>query len=306
MMLATDLDGTLLRPDSSVSQRTKDALKLARDSGLIVTLVTGRPPRWLAPVIHDVGWHGLAIAANGAVLIDLERQRIEEADPIPASSLLHAVQTIRDLIPGVAFGVEHARVGDAIPLGDPRDPATYQGQHESPQFGQEPHYRGYALPAPAVVHAAPIETHIHNGAVIKLLARGPIDGLHDPDDIAGQVADVLRDVVTVTHSTTSAVLLEMSNVGVSKATGLARLAAHHGVEQANVIAVGDMPNDLPMLRWAGRGLAVANAHSALLGQVGDFNVIGANGDDGVARFIEQLVASASTRNAHRSDSVRDR
>lgn len=293
MMLATDLDGTLLRPDSTVSPRTKAALQQAREAGLIVTLVTGRPPRWLAPVIHEIGWHGLAIAANGAVLIDLEQQRIEDTSPIPDDSLLLAVDTIRRLIPGVAFGVEHAWVGGSVPLGDPRDPQTYQDADQPFLFGQEPHYQGYALPAPAVVNAAPIERHIETGNVVKLLARGPIDGLHDPDDIAHQVAEELSDVVTVTHSTTSAVLLEMSNVGVSKATGLARLAAHHGIDRRDVIAVGDMPNDLPMLRWAGRGLAVANAHSALLDQVGANNIIASNTDDGVAEIIEQLSASVT-------------
>ena len=75
-MIATDLDGTLLRPDSTVSPRTLAALVAARQAGLIVTLVTGRPPRWLAPVVHQTGWHGLAVAANGAVLIDLEERRI--------------------------------------------------------------------------------------------------------------------------------------------------------------------------------------------------------------------------------------
>ena len=76
-MVATDLDGTLLTPDSDVSPRTLAAINAVRDSGILVTLVTGRPPRWLAPVIHQTGWHGLAVAANGAVLLDLEQQRVE-------------------------------------------------------------------------------------------------------------------------------------------------------------------------------------------------------------------------------------
>jgi hydroxymethylpyrimidine pyrophosphatase-like HAD family hydrolase len=73
---------------------------------------------------------------------------------------------------------------------------------------------------------------------------------------------------------------------VSKATTLARLCDEHGIDAAEVAAFGDMPNDLPMLMWAGRSYAVANAHPEVLAAV-DVTVA-ANDDDGVARTIEEL------------------
>ena len=105
------------------------------------------------------------------------------------------------------------------------------------------------------------------------------------------IATELADTITVTHSTTQTVLLEMSRRDTSKATGLAALAEHHGIRQADVIAIGDMPNDLPMLRWAGTGLAVGNAHPRVLAEVGSANVIGTNADGGVAALIERLLAT---------------
>ena len=81
----------------------------------------------------------------------------------------------------------------------------------------------------------------------------------------------------------------MSRNDVSKATGLASLAAHHGIAREEIIAIGDMPNDLPMLTWAGRGLAVGNAHPRVLEAVGEHNVVGPNSADGVAGVLESLV-----------------
>lgn len=293
-MVATDLDGTLLTRDSEVSARTLAAINSARDAGIIVTLVTGRPPRWLAPVIHQTGWHGLAVAANGAVLIDLEQQRVEQTFPIPVDEMSHAVSTIRELLPGTSFAVEYVRGGSAIPLVDPRDPHADAQSHDpdlAPAFGHEPQYRGLALKHPRMPSTAPIEALIKAGDVVKLLARGPSDEGGDHDTTMHEIADALAGRVTVTHSTTKAVLLEIARQGVTKATGLAALAAHHGVAREDVIAIGDMPNDLPMLQWAGRGLAVANAHPRVLAEVGQANVIAANSADGVAGVLEELVAT---------------
>jgi hydroxymethylpyrimidine pyrophosphatase-like HAD family hydrolase len=88
-----------------------------------------------------------------------------------------------------------------------------------------------------------------------------------------------------THSSGRA-LIEMSAHGVTKASALAALAEGHEIKPADVIAFGDMPNDLPMLRWAGTSYAVANAHAEVLAAVD--HVTAANNDDGVARILEDL------------------
>lgn len=291
-MVATDLDGTLLSPDSTVSRRTLAAIARAREAGIIVTLVTGRPPRWLAPVVDHTGWHGFGVAANGAVLLDLQRQQIEETFTIPTAEMLAAVEAIRRRLPGTSFAVEYVRARSAIPTVDPlaANPTTGQNDSDTPDaFGHEAAYRGLALKHPKMPSTAPIETLLHAGNVVKLLARGPADATPDPDATMHAIAEELSGIVTVTHSTTAAVLLEMSRRDVSKATGLAALAARHNIPRENIVAIGDMPNDLPMLQWAGRGIAVANAHPRVLASVGPANVIPANSEDGVATLLEHLL-----------------
>ncbi len=290
-MVATDLDGTLLQPDSTVSPRTLAALAAARDAELVVTLVTGRPPRWLAPVVHQLGWHGLAVAANGAVLLDLEQQRVEATYPIPRDDLLATISAVRELLPGASFAAEYVRVGAAVPIVDPLAPADDVDAPAS--FGHEPEYRALALKMPHMPKTAPIEELIVGGDVVKLLARGPAEGVDHPDRTMHEIAEALAGLVSVTHSTTQTVLLEISRGDTSKATGLAALARHHNIRREDVIAIGDMPNDLPMLRWAGTGLAVANAHPRVLSDVGEPNVRPANTEDGVARVIEDLLSGSS-------------
>jgi HAD superfamily hydrolase (TIGR01484 family) len=290
-MLATDLDGTLLGSDQTVSARTLAALERARVEDLTITLVTGRPPRWLSPIVHQTGWHGLAVAANGAVLIDLSTKTVEATFPIPDDSLREAISVIRALLPGTAFAVEHVRAGSAVPVVDPLAPGSeLQPGDDPPAFGYEAGFRPHLLTLPPELQTRSVAELIAPGDVIKLLARGPHDHPDHPDVVAARIAEELADIVTVTHSTAGSVLLEMSRVGVSKASGLEWLATEHGVDQIDVVAVGDMPNDLPMLAWAGRGFAVTNAHQLVRDSVGSQRVVPSNVDDGVAALIDRLLA----------------
>ena len=101
---------------------------------------------------------------------------------------------------------------------------------------------------------------------------------------AATPADDGGDRATLTHSSSDG-LLEVSAAGISKATGLAALAAQHGVGAGQVVAFGDMPNDLPMLAWAGHAVAVANAHAEVLAAADE--VTGRNDEDGVAQVLER-------------------
>ena len=117
--------------------------------------------------------------------------------------------------------------------------------------------------------------------VIKVLARHPS---RTSADMAQAARHAVGHLVDVTYSAGGG-LLECSVRGVTKAHGLERAAAHHGVAPTDVVAFGDMPNDLAMLRWAGHGVAVANAHPDVL-HVAD-EVTASNLDDGVASVLER-------------------
>jgi Cof subfamily protein (haloacid dehalogenase superfamily) len=259
-LVATDLDGTIVRSDGTISARTRDALAAAEATGLIVVLVTGRPPRWMGEVAAATGHTGLAICANGALLYDLHTESVVDARLLRPDTMRAVVDRLRAEIPGLAFAVEHGTT-----------------------FAHEPGYQhGWEIGTPKA-QVGPLDAILGEPAA-KLLARHPT---LDPEDLLGQAVEVLGAAATVTHSSSYG-LLEISAYGVTKASALAELAARRGLTPPDVIAFGDMPNDLPMLAWAGRSVAVANAHPRVRAAAGELT--GSNDDDGVAQVLERLVA----------------
>ena len=106
-----------------------------------------------------------------------------------------------------------------------------------------------------------------------------------PEDLWRQVEAAVGELVTTTWSSTFA-LVEISAAGVTKATTLARVAAEMGLGPEDVVAFGDMPNDLPMLAWAGTSYAMANAHDSVRDLAG--HLAPGNDDDGVAVVLADL------------------
>jgi Cof subfamily protein (haloacid dehalogenase superfamily) len=277
-LLATDLDGTLLRSDGTVSDRTRAALARAEGAGLLVAFATGRPPRWLFDVANATGHTGVAVAANGAVIFDLATDTVIADHVLTVELLSEVTAALRAKFPEIVFGIEY---GD--------NPARSSAPHTT--FGAEPTYRhewevspardrsGNPLPLPLV---ADLETIISQPGV-KLLAK---DRSADPDEFLQTATELLGDQVSITHSS-SVGLLEIGAVGITKASGLAYLAEQHDIDPSEVAAVGDMPNDLPMLAWAGHSYAVANAHPSVL-EIAQYR-LASNDDDAVAQLIESLL-----------------
>lgn len=258
-LVATDLDGTLLRDDGTASPRTVAALAALTEAGIELVLVTARPPRWVAdlPFLPD---HGVVICVNGAVVFDAVRGAVLEHLPM-ADGLVRALAAdLRARLPGPALAAER-------PAG----------------FATEAHYRSVHPVPDDVVVVRRLEEAL-DGHTVKLLVRCPAV----PDaELVAAVDGVLEGRGVVMHSG-AAGLAEVHHPEVSKAATLARWAAARGVEAADVWAFGDMPNDLPMLDWAGRSFAVANAHPAVLAAADE--VCGSNEEDGVAVVLERLVA----------------
>jgi hydroxymethylpyrimidine pyrophosphatase-like HAD family hydrolase len=116
---------------------------------------------------------------------------------------------------------------------------------------------------------------------VKLLVRH--EGMTS-EEMAVAAGAVLGDAVTITFSTNRG-LIEISAPGVTKATGLADAAERHSLAAGDVIAFGDMPNDIEMLQWAGHGVAMANGHEAVLAVADE--VAAANSEDGLAQVLER-------------------
>ena len=262
-VVATDLDGTLVHSDGTISPRTKAALAAASDAGALVVIATGRPPRWLPGVAEATGHHGLAICANGALVLDLATEQIISSRPLAADVVLRLAASLRAAVPDIEFGVE--RVDGS--------------------FGHEPGYRPRWTPRPPAEIGDLDE--LVTEPVSKLLGRREGMG---PDELLGLArAAVGESAATLTHSSIDG-LLEISALGVTKASTLTALLADRGLGAADVVAFGDMPNDVELLSWAGLGVAVANAHADVLAVADE--VTASNNDDGVAVVLERLFARA--------------
>ncbi|MFB6980699.1 Cof-type HAD-IIB family hydrolase [Streptomyces scopuliridis] len=275
-LIATDLDGTLLHDDKYVSDRTIAALAAAEQAGIEVFFVTGRPARWMDVVSEHVHGHGMAICANGAAVVDLHAGgQLLQVRPLERDTALAVVQALRDAAPGTTFAVElttgihyepayppfHQDPGATVATAEKLLQIQEQGQGQGQQAEDE--------------STAP---------VVKLLAHHPD---LTPDGFLTVARTAVGDRATITRSSPSA-LLEVSGPGVSKASTLALCCAQRGISSDEVVAFGDMPNDLEMLTWAGTSYAMANAHPDVLAAASGRTVT--NNEDGVAIVIEQLVA----------------
>src|SRR5512133_2137225 len=108
-LVATDLDGTLVRSDGTVSDYTRDVLLELDRRDVPVVFVTGRPLRWAEEVFEHVGSHGLAVVANGALVWDVARERVHLERPIEPDVGLEVCALLRRAVPGTAFAVESLR-----------------------------------------------------------------------------------------------------------------------------------------------------------------------------------------------------
>jgi Cof subfamily protein (haloacid dehalogenase superfamily) len=268
-MIATDLDGTLLRSDGSVSARSRAALHAAADAGLAVAFVTGRPPRWLDVLAEPTGYTGVAVGANGAVLYDMTAARLVSAHLLEPELMIELGTDLRAEFPDVAFAVEYGG-------GFANEPEYVHDWEINPPYDR----RGIPIAEPVIGPLGEIAAE----PAVKLLAK---DAAADPDAFLAAAIALVGERATITHSSSFG-LLEISVFGITKATGLGELAEVQGIAPHEVLAVGDMPNDVPMLQWAGRSYAVANAHAEVL-EVAD-EVIGSNDEDAVAALIENLLA----------------
>jgi hypothetical protein len=260
-LVATDLDGTLLRTDGTCSQRTRAALAAVERAGTQVVLVTARPPRWLHGLADVVGEHGIVLCCNGAFVYDVRSRQILDEHCLVSGVVARVTADLRAALPGIAFAVE-SRLG----------------------FGRE-HTFHDAFTAPSDIAAARVEDLL-DPPPGKVLARcEDVPGLQ----FHGVVTDVVGDRAVVSYSGASG-LAEISAVGVTKAAALEAWCIAAGIDSAEVFAFGDMPNDLPMLTWAGRSFGVANAHQDVLDIVDE--VCASNDNDGVAQVLEAALGLA--------------
>lgn len=256
-LVVSDMDGTLLGDDGAVSERNAAALKRAADAGARVVIATGRPVYNLFPII-DIGFTGIAVCMNGAIVYDVGEGQVLSATVMEPGVMRSFAGDLQSA--GWSFSVAAERAVDTHRNFWAEDSYDHPWNDVTVQLAP----RADVLACPAV----------------KMYVRYADTSA----DVMGEVRGIAAGRVTATDSSGSG-LLEIAAAGVTKASALDRLAAQWHIDPASAIAFGDMPNDLEMLQWAGRSVAMANGHESVQAVASE---VGADhADDGVARVLER-------------------
>jgi hydroxymethylpyrimidine pyrophosphatase-like HAD family hydrolase len=253
-MIVVDLDGTLLRSDGSISGRTVRALELNRRMGREIVFATGRPSRQVAEIAEAAGHRGYCICSNGAVLLHLGTGRIIEDRTFPRGAGLEVVRALRALGDPVSLAVE-----------------TDAGLFAEPGF-------------PAVDPTGVVDDvgEVTAGFRQVLLHGDRSNGQASVESLRARIGHLVESSFGTPDGP-----LELTAKGVDKGVAVRELAGFLGIVAAEVIAFGDMPNDLEMLRWAGRSYAMANAHPEVFAAADE--VAPSNDEDGVAAVLETML-----------------
>ncbi len=269
-LVATDLDGTLLDSTGSITPRTRAALEACWELGVPVVGVTGRGPRLLDSVRAALAGRGIAVLAQGGYVVDLDRDEVLRTIGLPRS---HA-QSVIDVIESVAGDLVVA-VEDAAEQAEARQAPSLRVQH------------GFDWPYPEPAHLLPKHQVLPPGAVLKVFLRS---SRLDQDELLALARELVDPAhAEVTHAGLG--FIEVLPPGITKASGLAVALDRYGVGFGDVLAFGDMPNDVPMLtavhRAGGRAVGVANAHPAVRGLVP--HLTSGHDAEGVARYLEAVL-----------------
>ena len=262
-VIATDLDGTLLGPDGRVSERNHRALTAAVAAGVKLVLSTARPPR-TTHHIASLFTCSAVLCGNGAVArLPGRAPFIRDLDAATAAT---ATGELRKALPGVGFGVE---TGTDF---------YHDTGYDLEPWAPHDWVREVVDSTDALLERA--------RPIVKLLVRSrdvPVRILHET------AVQAVGTMVEVTYSGGFGPL-EMSAPGVDKGSTLAMVCEHWGVSAEEVVAFGDMPNDLPALSWAGAGYAMESGHPSLLDPSLGLLTAPPAHEDGVGRIVEELLS----------------
>ena len=266
-LIISDIDGTFITSAGRVTDRLRAVIVRAVETGAHFGLATGRPHRWLIPVLEQLPLAPVCVCANGAVVYDPATDRVLHAFELSPSAMAEVVEAAERVLADVPHGYGVERVGSSA-----LDP-------EEECFIITPEYNRDAWDSQFGV--TDTQTLISQPAAKLLVRCSSMSSAQMFELIAPEIDPELAHV---TYSMDEG-LIEVSCPGVNKAAGARYLAERYGVTAADAVAFGDMPNDLELLRWAGVGVAMGNA-VPMLHDAAD-HVTATNDEYGVAQVLER-------------------
>lgn len=270
-IIALDLDGTLLTDDRQITARSRAAVRRARERGVAVVLASARPPRSMKRYHQDLELDTPLVAYNGALVWDVAEGRALFHEPLVPDAARALVAFLRRQQPELNISLE---CGDRWYI----DELTEEVRRAIEQ---------YEVASPDGIGCLEQVLAQEAEAISKVLFRGT----HQTAE--SLLAALPADLAERLHITSSGEwFCEVMAAGATKAAGVHWTAAHLGRDPGGILAIGDSPNDIPMLRAARLGVAMGNA-AALVREAAD-TVTASNNDDGVAEAIERHVLGAPT------------
>jgi Cof subfamily protein (haloacid dehalogenase superfamily) len=268
--LAMDLDGTILRPDAALSERTVSAIKAWMDRGVRAILCTGRSIEAAEPYRAALGAEGPMVYYNGAELVDMPGGRVLDAVLLERDIAEYCIDLSRSM--GVYFQLFLSGGGE-----ESRDILITESSGERLEMYRKRTGLHVAFGDLKDALAAPG----HGGCIKAMfLAEGPV-----LDTLRSSLEERFSRRVYLARSHET--FLELMAGGASKGRGLEAALKYRGIAPAEVIAFGDEENDLPLFKAAGFSAAPANGKEAVKAAA-DF-VIGPNSEDGAAAFLEEAL-----------------
>jgi Cof subfamily protein (haloacid dehalogenase superfamily) len=265
-MVALDLDGTLLTSRKSITPRTHTALRKTLASGIHVVLATARPPRSVRGYYEALKLTTPTVNYNGALIWNESKRRVIEHVPLDVNTARKVIAWGRKRYPELLVSVEILDKWYTDHTSDVPEYMTETARQFTPDF------------------VGPIEAFL-TVPITKLMLLG------DPAWIADiELAAVERFGNRIAQTRSDPHLLQIMNPTITKAGGLAKVAASLGVDPLEVMAIGDAPNDLQMLEWAGLAVSPENGWEAARQMA--HAVVPSNDADGVGVALEHFVLGA--------------
>ncbi len=258
-LIATDIDGTMLRANGTLSPRVRQALHSATEAGIFVVPATGRPEMVAANVINALGLGGFWVFANGAMTRNVDTGETVRGYWLDQDVAKNLVLGVRAGFPGAGFAVEWD------------DGMAYEPGFE------------HLVPVPPSISPIGDVLEALVGRVQKILVFDP--RLHI-DQLFQAVSLAVGDSGVASYSGLN--FVEVAGKLVTKALALDGLCGDLGLKSSEVAAFGDNHNDIAMLAWAGRGYAMGNA-TADAKEAAD-EIILSSDEDGLADAIEGFLA----------------
>lgn len=268
-LIALDLDGTTLNHERVISKHTRDTLEAAADRGVAIVVATGRPKGALPKDVFEIDAIRYVITSNGASITDLKEDEVIYKNCMSPETARFA----GDLISGYPYVIEAFTEGIAY-----IDGAYYRKVQETGDAFRSPEY--------ILRTRNPVEDII--GFIFD-----HADGIENINvnfeslDDKAEMRPVLETIPGATITSSFKNNLEIGGATTSKADALTKLGGLLGITRDEMMAVGDSPNDIAMIRAAGLSIAMGNGEDEVK-EAADYVTL-SNAEDGVAAAIERFV-----------------